>query len=564
MKLKISSISSFFLFSSSLSFFFLSLYFSGDSIMLQWDILSISSCTISLNLLLDGISFSFGSIVCMISACVMVFSSSYMANEQFLKRFIYLVLLFVLSMNFLIFIPSLPALLIGWDGLGIVSFALVIYYQNNKSLAAGLLTILMNRVGDVMILLAIGVLVLQGHWLINSMWEYSWSGGFALMITIAAMTKSAQIPFSSWLPAAMAAPTPVSALVHSSTLVTAGVYLLLRFHPFLSKFSSFNVFMLFISVLTLMMAGLAANMETDLKKVIALSTLSQLGVMMLSVALGAVNLTLFHLYTHALFKALLFLCAGSMIHASNHNQDLRLMGMSYSQLPMTVVCLNIANLALCGAPFLSGFYSKDLILESSLVTPTNALMLFCIFVATGLTSAYSFRLSISSLWGHFKGSTFHAKGEDSYIVGSTYCLAISAVASGALLQSFFLEFNLDCFLPQELKLLTPLVILGGLAGAYLVLSGFTSKTSLAVFFVAQMWFLVPLSTQPLAKMSLIMGTNILKSVDGGWLEVVGGQGALVVMKGTTRLNQGAQVLPFNTFVFFILLAIVAISFYYIF
>lgn len=219
----------------------------------------------------------------------------------------------------------------------------------------------------------------------------------ALCILIAGITKRAQIPFSAWLPAAMAAPTPVSALVHSSTLVTAGVFLFIRFYPSLVNWDFFKPALLFISVLTLLMAGIAANYENDLKKVIALSTLSQLGVIMIRLGLGSLYLALFHLYTHALFKALLFLCAGTIIHGRSNNQDIRYRGLMSAHLPYTVSCINIANLSLCGAPFLRGFYSKDLILEYSLSNPTRALIVVLIFLATGITSAYSFRLSFATL-----------------------------------------------------------------------------------------------------------------------------------------------------------------------
>lgn len=195
----------------------------------------------------------------------------------------------------------------------------------------------------------------------------------------------------------MAAPTPVSALVHSSTLVTAGVFLLIRFFPFLKSFQFFQPSLLFISVLTLLIAGIGANYENDLKKIVALSTLSQLGVIIISLGMGMPYLALFHLYTHALFKALLFLCAGAIIHNSSNAQDIRVMGIVFSQAPLTTTCINVANLSLCGAPFLRGFYSKDLILEISLYQPTSLLIVFLIFVATGITAAYSLRLSFCSL-----------------------------------------------------------------------------------------------------------------------------------------------------------------------
>jgi len=177
-----------------------------------------------------------------------------------------------------------------------------------------MLTVLANRVGDVMILTSIGILVLQGHWTVTLILDFHLSAWAGLTVMVAAITKRAQIPFSAWLPAAIAAPTPVSALVHSSTLVTAGVFLLIRFYPFLNSCSFFKPALLLISVSTLLLAGIGANYENDLKKIIALSTLSQLGVIIIRLGMGMPYLALFHLYTHALFKALLFLCAGAIIH----------------------------------------------------------------------------------------------------------------------------------------------------------------------------------------------------------------------------------------------------------
>nr|YP_009743677.1 NADH dehydrogenase subunit 5 [Cryptonatica janthostoma]QIE11994.1 NADH dehydrogenase subunit 5 [Cryptonatica janthostoma] len=551
LKLKSSSISSLFLLSYSAMIFPLTCYFvmQNTSFLIEWNIFSMSSCNMSFMIILDAISLSFSNVVCLISGCVMMFSSSYMSHDPFLKRFTWLVMLFVLSMNLLVFIPSLPALLLGWDGLGIVSFALVIYYQNMKSLGAGMLTILANRIGDVMILIAIGILVLQGHWIIMFMSDFYLTTLVGLTILIAAMTKSAQIPFSSWLPAAMAAPTPVSALVHSSTLVTAGVFLLIRFFPFLSTCAFFKPTLLFISVLTLLMAGIGANYENDLKKIIALSTLSQLGVMMMSLGMGMPYLALFHLYTHALFKAMLFLCAGAIIHNSANTQDIRSMGMIYSQAPLTITCMNVANLSLCGAPFLSGFYSKDLILEISLFEPTNFLMVFLIFLATGMTAAYSLRLSFCSLWGTAKNLPLHSKHEkDYYINFATFTLSLCAIMAGFFLQNIFLQFNPCPFIiPMFYKMLTILVILMGLFFASILWDEdfLPKKMSMTKYFFNTMWFLAPISAQPLTRFSMLLGTNLMKSIDQGWLEIMGGQGALMLSSSVSKINQTMQMKSFN-------------------
>nr|YP_009427764.1 NADH dehydrogenase subunit 5 [Baicalia turriformis]ASU96515.1 NADH dehydrogenase subunit 5 [Baicalia turriformis] len=559
MKLKASSISSTFLLIYSCLILPITYHFVMNemSILLEWNIILISSCTMTMNIILDSVSLSFSNVVCLISGCVMLFSSSYMANDPFLKRFIWLVMLFVMSMNLLVFIPSLPALLLGWDGLGIVSFALVIYYQNMKSLGAGLLTILANRIGDVMILISIAIMILQGHWIILIMWDPYLLSWLTFTILIAAMTKSAQIPFSAWLPAAMAAPTPVSALVHSSTLVTAGVFLLIRFSPFLSKTNMFQPVLLFISVLTLLMAGIAANYENDLKKIIALSTLSQLGVMMMALGMNMMSLSLFHLYTHALFKALLFLCAGMIIHNSTNSQDIRSMGLIFSQAPLTITSMNIANLSLCGAPFLSGFYSKDLILETSLTSPTSMIMIILIFTSTGMTAAYSLRLSFCSLWTNMKNSPMHMKMEkDNFINISTSILAITAIVAGAFMQSSFLKFSPQPFImPMSHKMLTNLVIIGGLFMGYILWEPdfMPKKMNKTKFFLATMWFLAPISSQPLTKLSMNLGTKMMKSIDQGWLEILGGQGSFKpTSKQITKNNQfqikTTNLITFNIFI----------------
>jgi len=269
--------------------------------------------------------------------------------------------LFVVSIILIIFSPNIVRILLGWDGLGLVSYCLVIYYQNMKSLNAGLLTILSNRVGDIAILLSIAWIFNYGGWnilIIESMYK----GEIVLLsglVILAALTKSAQIPFSAWLPAAIAAPTPISALVHSSTLVTAGVYLIVRF----SEILGVNRVLYFLSVTTIFMSGLGANFEIDLKKIIALSTLSQLGVMMIALSLGFLELAYFHLLMHALFKSLLFLCAGVCIHGFEDKQDIRVLGGVIERAPLTTFYFLGCSLALCGFPFMSGFYSKDTILE---------------------------------------------------------------------------------------------------------------------------------------------------------------------------------------------------------
>jgi NADH-ubiquinone oxidoreductase chain 5 len=231
------------------------------------------------------------------------------------------------------------------------------------------------------------------------------------LVLLAAITKSAQIPFSSWLPAAMAAPTPVSALVHSSTLVTAGIYLLIRFNVLLAG-TNLGTFLLLFAGLTIFIAGLGANFEFDLKKIIALSTLSQLGLIIRILAIGFPKLAFFHLLTHALFKALLFICAGAIIHNMKDSQDIRFIGGLVISMPLTASCFNLSNLALCGTPFLAGFYSKDLILEIASLSYLNVFSFVLYFFSTGLTVCYSLRLVYYSISGDFNTFRLHPLSDE--------------------------------------------------------------------------------------------------------------------------------------------------------
>lgn len=328
----------------------------------------------------DWIRFLFISFVLFISSIVIFYRIDYIIYDKNKIRFIYLVFLFILSIIFLIISPNFISILLGWDGLGLVSYCLVIYFQNYKSFNAGIITALSNRVGDVCLLICISLIFSIGRFNFYFYLEFiNLNYFFLFILVIAAITKRAQIPFSSWLPAAIAAPTPVSALVHSSTLVTAGVYLLIRFNYYLlSKFLLF--ILLFLGRITIFMSGLGANYEIDLKKIIALSTLSQLGLIIRILSLGFIKLAFFHLLTHALFKALLFLCAGIFIHRLINSQDIRLSGGINNQIVLTLIFFSISRLALCGIPFLAGFYSKDMILEFVIVSNINILIFFFFFL----------------------------------------------------------------------------------------------------------------------------------------------------------------------------------------
>nr|YP_010952652.1 NADH dehydrogenase subunit 5 [Empoascanara falcata]YP_010952899.1 NADH dehydrogenase subunit 5 [Empoascanara quarta]WMQ52342.1 NADH dehydrogenase subunit 5 [Empoascanara quarta]WMQ53072.1 NADH dehydrogenase subunit 5 [Empoascanara falcata] len=451
------------LFSWIFFFGFLYLILMNSSYFLEWKILELNSLSIYYIIFFDWISTLFISVVLIISSMVVIYSMNYMGVGSYSSnRFLFLVILFVLSMLLMIISPNLLSILLGWDGLGLVSYCLVIYFNSMKSYLAGLITCLTNRLGDIGLLISISWMMSFGGWhfifyvdLFNSLLFY--------MIIISSFTKSAQIPFSSWLPAAMAAPTPVSALVHSSTLVTAGVYLLIRF--FNQEMFNNNYF-LFLSLLTMFMSSFCANYEFDLKKIIALSTLSQLGLMMSCLFLGFVNLSFFHLLSHAMFKSLLFLCAGIFIFYMNNNQDIRFMGSVCNFLPFCTACFNLSNLTLCGIPFLSGFYSKDLILEMSLVYSMGLIMNFIFFISLGFTCSYTMRLFYYSMMINSKNKTHMFFYEEKLIMKfSIFLLTLFSVIFGCLILWTLMINVMLIFIPFHLKILPLiLVFLGGWVG----------------------------------------------------------------------------------------------------
>nr|YP_009740583.1 NADH dehydrogenase subunit 5 [Spathosternum prasiniferum prasiniferum]QID03545.1 NADH dehydrogenase subunit 5 [Spathosternum prasiniferum prasiniferum] len=532
----ICSLSFFSLFFSSTLVFILGLYYLiiDYSVFIEWELFDLNGSMVVMTLILDWMSLIFMSFVMYISSLVIYYSEDYMSGEKNMNRFIMIVLMFILSMGFLIISPNLISILLGWDGLGLVSYCLVIYYQNVKSYSAGMLTALSNRIGDVSILISIAWMLNFGGW--NYIYYYDFiSNSFemkliTMLIILAAMTKSAQIPFSSWLPAAMAAPTPVSALVHSSTLVTAGVYLLIRFSPMLEIYNC-GWFLLLIGCMTMFMAGLGANFEFDLKKIIALSTLSQLGLMMSILSMGYPKLAFFHLLAHALFKALLFMCAGSMIHNLKDCQDIRFMGSIVNFMPLTSVCFNVSSLSLCGMPFLAGFYSKDLILEMVCLSWINCLIFFLFFISTGLTASYSFRLFYYSMIGDNNFySSFSFDDSGYYISFGMLSLLFVAVFGGSLLSWLIFPIPYFIVLPYYLKYLTIFVVLLGSYIGYLVsnLDSSQGLYSLSMFsffsFSGSMWFMPFISTKLVSYLPLKMGYYSSISLDYGWGELFGGQG----------------------------------------
>nr|QIV24699.1 NADH dehydrogenase subunit 5 [Enneaphyllus aeneipennis] len=532
----------------SLTMFYLGVVFliQDYTMIIDFTLLSFNSCSIIMSILLDWMSILFLSFVMFISSMVIFYSEEYMEGDVYLNRFIMLVVMFVVSMMLLIISPNLISILLGWDGLGLVSYCLVIYYQNIKSFNSGMLTALSNRIGDVALLISISWMLNYGSWGYIYYLEFTKLDTsmtlISYLIVLAALTKSAQIPFSSWLPAAMAAPTPVSSLVHSSTLVTAGVYLLIRFNFCFSN--NLMYFLLLISSMTMFMSGLGANFEFDLKKIIALSTLSQLGLMISILALGNYYLAFFHLLTHALFKALLFMCSGNFIHNLNNCQDVRFMGGLVTYMPLTCAFFNICNFSLCGLPFLSGFYSKDLIAEFLSMGFVSIYIYIIFYLSIGLTVCYSFRLTYYSLTGNFNFVSISGLGDYGLIMMKGMGgLIFLVIMSGSLLVWLIFPTPYFICLPNLYKLMTLLMIIVGVVVGYEMAKfklNYYLKSlkflTLSIFF-SVMWNLPIISTNGLNYYPINLGEVYTKIFDQGWIEFYGGQKLSKNLVKSSRLFQ---------------------------
>nr|YP_010570517.1 NADH dehydrogenase subunit 5 [Pyrocoelia analis]UEN67848.1 NADH dehydrogenase subunit 5 [Pyrocoelia analis]UZG66114.1 NADH dehydrogenase subunit 5 [Pyrocoelia analis] len=551
----------------SVLFFFMSLAFMimNYLVMIEYELISLNSSVIYFTLLFDWISLLFMSFVLFISSMVILYSEEYMHGDQNLNRFIILVVLFVFSMMMMIISPNLISILLGWDGLGLVSFLLVIFYQNMKSLNAGMITALFNRLGDVAILLSISWMLNFGSW--NFMFYIDFMKNdfslevVAFLVVIAAFTKSAQIPFSSWLPVAMAAPTPVSSLVHSSTLVTAGVYLLIRFSP---CFNDYLIYlMLFISSLTMFMAGLGANFEFDLKKIIALSTLSQLGLMMSILFMGDSDLAFFHLLSHALFKALLFMCAGCMIHNYLNNQDIRYMGSMINIMPLTCSFFNICSFSLCGLPFLSGFYSKDLIIDFISFSGFNMYIYIIFYISIGLTVSYTVRLCYYLMFNNYNLCSFSCLNDQSLIMlRGMSGLIFMVIFSGSILS--WLMFSTPYFICLSffMKMMTLLMILAGFLFGLMIeyLYKLNFNFVLSMFFYSSLWNLSSLSTLGVNLFPLKLSGLYMKTIDQGWFEYFGVNGLFnFFLNGSSLL----MILVNNSLKVYLLLFLIFIYFIFI-